>query len=67
MVFELTMKTAKIKSAAEIASDETVAAMSEQDIQYALRSALHRARRWYRLHGRKFRLPVCSTKRKAKR
>jgi hypothetical protein len=43
--------------AATAAHHDMVRAIPEQEIQQQLRTALHRARTWYRLHGKKFRLP----------
>jgi hypothetical protein len=60
------MKRIEKKDAATLAAEDMVRAMSEQDIQYALRTALHRARTWYRLKGKRFRLPK-ETSGKAKR
>jgi hypothetical protein len=51
--------------AATAAHNNMVSAMPEREIQQQLRTVMHRARTWYRLHGRKFRLPNDgSTKRK---
>jgi len=56
----------KTVDAAMAASDEMVRAMTEDQIQYQLRTAMRRARIWYRLHGKHFALPT-ETKRKTKR
>jgi hypothetical protein len=62
------MKKTKPIDAATAAHHELLRTMPEQEIQQQLRPALHRARLWYRLHGRRFRLPNDgSTKSKAKR
>jgi hypothetical protein len=58
------VKTKTKPSAAEIASNEMIAALTEDQVLFALRTAMHRARVWYRLKGKRFRLPkATNTKR----
>jgi hypothetical protein len=59
------VKKTKPIDAATAAHHEMLCAMPEREIQQQLRTVMRRARTWYRLHGRKFRLPNDgSTKRK---
>jgi hypothetical protein len=59
------MKNTKPIDAATAAHHDMLRTMPEQEIQQQLRTALHRARLWYKLHGKKFRAPNDgSTKRK---
>jgi hypothetical protein len=40
-----------------------IAVMTEADVLASLRTAMHRAKRWFAIHGKRFRLPKKGTKR----
>ena len=52
------MKTKIRKSAAELAHEEMVRTIPRKQIDHELLDALRRAKLWYALHGKRFRMPT---------